>query len=93
MPRKRSKFIKIKKPKMRVTKKGIKVSKPNARIGKKSGINLSSKGISASTRTKFGTLSSRKGSSTGIFKNCGFCSFILLGFPIFLGSILMIFLR
>jgi hypothetical protein len=64
--RRKKKLIKIRKPKMRLTSKGIKVTRPSARIGGKAGVNISSKGVSASARTRRGTISTRKGRSTGL---------------------------
>lgn len=61
------KLLKIKGPKIRFTSKGIKVSKPTARIGGKAGINFSTKGVSASVRTKAGTASTRRGVSFNFF--------------------------
>jgi hypothetical protein len=57
----RKKLIKIRTPKLKITSKGVKVTKPSARIGGKTGLNISSKGVSASHRTKYGTLSTRTG--------------------------------
>ncbi len=66
MARRSRKLITMRKPKLRVTSKGIKVTKPSYRIGgRKSGINISSKGVSYSTRTPFGTYNSRRGWSLG----------------------------
>ena len=62
MPRK-SKLFSIRGPRLRVTSKGVKISKPTARIGRKAGINISSKGISASYRSKAGSISTRRGST------------------------------
>lgn len=62
--RRKKKLIKIRKPKMRLTSKGLKVTRPSARIGGKAGVNISSKGVSASARTRRGTISTRKGRST-----------------------------
>jgi hypothetical protein len=61
--KRKKKLIQIRKPKVRLTSKGIKVTKPTARAGDKAGINISSKGISASLRTKHGTVSTRRGCS------------------------------
>lgn len=69
MAREKSYFIKVRNPKVRLTSKGVRVGKPSMRIGRKIGINISCKGISASLRSMFGTLSTRRGRSTGIFKN------------------------
>ena len=81
MPRKKSLF-KVTKPKMRLTSKGVKVTKPRARIGGKAGLNISSKGVSASVRTKAGTASTAKGRSR--FKFCPlFGVFMLLPFLAF----------
>lgn len=61
------KWVSIRKPKLRITVKGIRMTRPTARIGGKTGVNLSSKGVSASVRTSLGTVSTRKGRST-LFK-------------------------
>ncbi len=58
----RKKLIKVRKPKLRITPKGVKVTRPSARIGGKTGINLSSSGMSASMRTKFGTINTGRAS-------------------------------
>jgi hypothetical protein len=57
----KKKLIKVRKPKLKITSRGVKVTKPAARIGGKTGLNISSKGVSASHRTKCGTLSTRTG--------------------------------
>ena len=57
----RKKLVKIRKPKLRLTSKGLKLTKPTARIGGKAGLNVSSKGVSASVRTRAGTISTRTG--------------------------------
>ena len=54
------KLIKVRKPKISITKKGLKVSGPSARIGGKAGLNVSKTGVSASVRTPIGTASSGK---------------------------------
>ena len=59
MARKR-KLIKIRKPKVTLTKRGLKVSKPSARIGNKVGVNVSSKGVSTSVKTGKGYLNISK---------------------------------
>lgn len=69
MPR-RKKLIKIRKPKLRVTPKGIKITRPSARVGGKAGLNLSSSGVSASYRTKHGTISTGR-SKPGSCSCCG----------------------
>jgi hypothetical protein len=51
------KLISYRKPRLRVTPKGVRVTKPSARIGGKLGLNVSSRGISGSARTKLGTIS------------------------------------
>lgn len=90
MARKKGRFVKVSKPKVSLTSKGVNVSKPSMRIGRKIGINISSKGISASLRSKLGTLSTRRGRSTGIFKllegsGCGVLAlFILIGMSLML---------
>lgn len=50
-----------------VSFRGPRLGFPSFRIGGRTGVNVSRKGISVSTRTKFGTISSRKGKSTGLF--------------------------
>ena len=57
MPRKKS-LLSIQKPRMKLTSKGLKVTRPRARAG---GVNLSSKGISFSTKTPLGSYNTRKG--------------------------------
>lgn len=69
----RKRLVSMRKPRMRVTSKGVKISKPSVRIGRKAGINISSKGISASVRTKAGTASTKWGCSLNPLKlfGCG----------------------
>ncbi len=52
MARKKGRFVKARKPKVSLTSKGVNVSKPSMRVGRKIGINISSKGISASLRSQ-----------------------------------------
>jgi hypothetical protein len=59
------KLIHIRKPKLRITGKGVKISKPSARVGGKVGVNVSSKGVSASARTRAGSVSTRTGLTLG----------------------------
>lgn len=66
-----AKLIKIRKPKVRITTKGVRVSKPSARIGGKTGLNISSQGVSGSVRTGMGTYNTKKG-----------CSLFMLAFPL-----------
>jgi hypothetical protein len=54
------KLISVRKPKLRITPSGVRVTKPSARIGGKVGLNVSSRGVSASARTKMGTISTGK---------------------------------
>ena len=54
------KLISVRKPKLRLTPSGIRITKPSARIGRKVGLNVSSRGVSASARTKVGTVSTGK---------------------------------
>jgi hypothetical protein len=62
----RKKLISIRKPKLKITRKGVKVTKPSARIGGKAGVNLSSKGVSASLRTGKGHVNvNSKGKASG----------------------------
>jgi len=58
-----NKLVTIRKPKVRITSKGVKVTRPTAGVGREVGVNVSSKGVSASVRTKHGTASTRKGCS------------------------------
>jgi len=74
--KRKSKLITVRKPRVRITSKGIKVTRPTARIGKEVGVNVSSKGVSASARTKRGTVSTRKGCS---LKGCPLSMIGLLG--------------
>jgi len=55
--RRRRKLISVRKPRLRITPRGVRLTKPSARIGRKAGINISSRGVSASVRTKAGTIS------------------------------------
>lgn len=55
------KLVHIRQPKVRITSKGVRTSKPSARIGGKTGLNISSHGVSASTRTPIGTFNSKHG--------------------------------
>lgn len=55
------KWLKFRLPKLRITAKGVRITKPSARIGGAAGVNLSSKGVSASVRTGVGTLNSKRG--------------------------------
>ena len=57
----------IRKPRLRITKKGLKVTKPSVRLGGKSGFNISSRGVSASLRTKAGSFNSKRGCSIPLF--------------------------
>jgi hypothetical protein len=62
MARKRKKSITtVHSPRLRITSKGVKLNKPSARIGGKAGVNVSSRGVSASLRTSAGTISTRQG--------------------------------
>jgi len=73
------KLLTIRKPKLRVTKKGIKVSSPSARIGGKAGVNISKRGVSASVRTPMGTVNSGKlGSSKRANKKNKSCFGVLM---------------
>jgi hypothetical protein len=89
--RRKKKLVTIRRPKIRVTSKGVKVTRPTARIGRKAGVNISTKGVSASVRTKHGTVSTRKGcplkgcplSVLGLFGAvCALYAFIRLLFPV-----------
>ncbi len=52
-----SKLVQFRKPRIRISPKGVRVTRPSARIGGKVGVNISSRGVSASARTKMGTIS------------------------------------
>lgn len=69
MPRRRkAKLFSFRGHKLKVGKKGLRVTKPTARIGGKAGLNISSKGVSASLRTKSGSVSTRRGISITPFR-------------------------
>lgn len=73
------KLLKIRKPKLRVTKNGLKLSTPSARIGGKAGVNISKRGVSASVRTPVGTINTGKlNSKKPTKKKKPGCSAILL---------------
>jgi hypothetical protein len=56
------KGLKIRLPKIRITPKGVKVTKPSVKIGgKTSGVNISSKGVSATVGTRGATYNTRAG--------------------------------
>ncbi len=57
----------IRKPRLRITKKGLKLTKPSVRLGGKSGINISGRGVSASVRTKAGSYNTKRGCSIPFF--------------------------
>jgi hypothetical protein len=78
MPRKKTSLFKVRKPRVRLTTKGVRITKPSTRIGSKTGINISSKGVSFSSRGKLGTASTRRGRSTGLFSFLDGCGSILL---------------
>ena len=65
------KLISYRKPRLRVTPKGVRVTKPSARIGGKVGLNLSSRGISASARSKLGTINTGKLTQGSRNSGCG----------------------
>lgn len=73
MARRKKKLVSIRKPKLRITKKGLKIQPPSARIGGKAGINISKSGVSGSVRSKYGTYNTKRGCTA----NC-FGAFILL---------------
>lgn len=56
------KLVHIRKPRLRVTPRGVKLTRPSARIGGKVGVNISRSGVSASARTKLGTVSTGRAS-------------------------------
>lgn len=61
-----AKFFSIRKPRLRVTKKGLKVQGPSARIGSRAaGVNVSKSGVSVSGGTKQVRYNSRRGWSMG----------------------------
>ncbi len=53
--------MKIRKPSLRITKRGLRVQPPSVRIGDKVGVNISKSGVSASVRTKHVTANTRRG--------------------------------
>lgn len=58
----RKKLIKMRKPRVYVDSDGdVSVVKPSFRVGDKIGFNVSSRGVSFSMRSRFGTYSSRRG--------------------------------
>jgi len=78
--RRRRKLISVRKPKLRITPRGVKVTKPSARIGRKAGVNVSSRGVSASVRTKAGTIST--GRPRKKKKGCGLAVLALALVPV-----------
>lgn len=65
--------IKVRKPKIRITRKGIKLSRPSFRIGgKKLGVNVSSSGVSQSGKV------AGVGYNTGNKKKRAGCSLMVL---------------
>lgn len=60
-----SKLIHIRKPRIRISRKGVKIVKPSARIGGKTGVNVSRRGVSASARIPGATVSTRTGVTLG----------------------------
>lgn len=86
MTEKKKRWFHFRRPELRVGTKGVRVAKPSVRIGDKVGINISSRGISGSIRTKFGSLNTRRGCTLNIFKLLGCSTFLLLaGFGLVFG--------
>ncbi|MEZ4684176.1 MAG: excalibur calcium-binding domain-containing protein [Caldilineaceae bacterium] len=83
MPRKKSLFS-IRKPKVRITKKGLRVTPPSVRVGGKTGINIPKSGVSGSTRTKFGTYNTKRGCSLRLF------ALLIVGAGVIFGTMLPI---
>ncbi len=85
----RKKLIKVRKPKVRITSKGVKLTRPTARIGGKAGINLSSSGMSASYRTKLGTISTgratRKRGRSPSCLGCALTTLLFCATPVAVG--------
>jgi hypothetical protein len=62
MTKKKSSFLKIRKPALRVTSKGVKLTNIGASLGGKNArINLSRKGVSATVGTPGASLNTRRG--------------------------------
>jgi hypothetical protein len=62
MPRRRKKnLVTVRNPRLRLSGKGVKLIKPYVRIGGKAGVNVSSRGVSASLRTSAGAIGARQG--------------------------------
>lgn len=76
------KLINIRKPRLRISKKGIGITPPSARIGGKVGINISKRGVSGSVRTKYGTANTRNGCSLA---PCLLVAICLTGMPLVVG--------
>lgn len=79
MSEKKKRWFQFRRPELRVGTSGVRVAKPSVRIGDKVGVNISSRGISGSIRTKFGSFNTRRGCTLNIFKLLG-CSTL----PLFL---------
>jgi len=76
--------VKVRKPKIRITRKGIKLSRPSFRIGgKKAGVNISSAGVSQSGKV------AGVGYNTGNKKRRAGCSLVVL-LPLAVSSVLAI---
>lgn len=61
-----AKFFSIRKPRIRLTKKGLKVQGPSARIGNRNAsVNVSKSGVSVSGGTKHARYNSRRGANFG----------------------------
>jgi hypothetical protein len=61
MAKRRRRGVTIWKPRVRITSKGVRIIPPRAHIGGKVGVNVSKSGISASVRTKHGTVNTKRG--------------------------------
>lgn len=85
-----AKLVHIRKPRLRVSPSGVRLTKPTARIGRKAGLNISSRGVSASVRTKAGTFSTRGGFTSRSSrrrarrKGCGTVILAAAGIPLLL---------
>lgn len=79
MSEKKKRWFHFRRPELRIGTQGVRIAKPSVRIGDKVGVNISSRGISGSIRTKFGSFNTRRGCTLNIFKLLG-CSAL----PLFL---------
>jgi len=84
------KLISVRKPRLRFTPDGIKMTKPSYRIGGRSGgVNISSRGVSYSTRTPLGTYNSRRGCSMPLGCMLSLLTMVLLFASTALAHVLM----